>query len=164
MRIDFDHIRQKIDENKYPVIGYGTGRIVYDAENSYVIKVARNDKGIAQNKAEQRIASLDQNSVFAKIIAVSDDSKYLIMEKAEKINSISEVWKHYQVRNNRELFQLEQFRGMMSTYGLLYADLYRKDSWGLIEGRPVIIDYGFTKETRKYYFRGFNFMPNRKRK
>jgi hypothetical protein len=163
MRIDFDHIRQKIDENKYPVLGFGTGRTVYDADNGYVVKVARNKKGIVQNKAEQQISSQDEDDIFAKILAVSEDSKYLIMEKAEKVNSISEVWKYYNVHSNRELFRLEQFRGLTTKYGLLYADLYRKDSWGLVKEKPLIIDFGFTRETRKYYFQLFALMPTRNR-
>lgn len=157
MRIDFDRIRHNIEENKYPIIGVGSARIVYDAQNGYVVKAARNKRGIAQNKAEKQIEAQDHNHIFARVLAVSDDFAYLIMEKAERINSLQEVWEYYKVRSNHELFQLEEFRNLTARYNLLYADLYRKNSWGMVNQKPVIIDFGFTRETRKYYRNFFRF-------
>lgn len=161
MRIDFDRIRHNIEEKKYPVIGVGSARTVYDAQNGYVVKAARNNRGIAQNKAEKQIEAQDHNHIFAKILAVSDDFIYLIMEKAEKINSLMEIWKYYHVRNSRELFRLEEFRNLTAKYDLLYVDLFRKNSWGWVKQKPVIIDFGFTRETRRYYmnFFRFNYQP-----
>jgi hypothetical protein len=149
--IDFENIRLNIEKKSYQLVGIGTGRYVYDLDNGYVVKAARNRKGLAQNKAEYQIASTDHSHVFAKITAVSEDQKYLVMEKAEKINSLSEVWEYYHVRNNRELFRIEKFREAVRKNNLLLPDLGRKNSWGKVKGKPVIIDYGFTREVSKYY-------------
>jgi hypothetical protein len=151
MFIDFNHIKKNIEENKYSLIGAGTGRNVFDCNNGYVIKAAKNNKGIAQNKAERHISSLDQSHVFAKTLAMSEDARYLIMEKAENIRSLKEVWDYYHVRNGRELFRSDNFNDFTEKYDLLYPDLYRRTSWGIVNGKPVIIDFGYTKETRKYY-------------
>lgn len=151
MAVDFENIRVNIDQKKYRIIGLGSGRIVYDLDNGYVVKTARNRRGFAQNKAECRIASTDKTHIFARIAAVSDDCKYLIMEKADMINSLTEVWGYYHVRNNRELFRLEKFREALRNNNLLLPDLSRRNSWGKVRGKPVIIDYGFTKEVSRYY-------------
>lgn len=151
MGIDFANIKTNIEKKTYHLIGAGSGRHVYDLDNGYVVKVARNRRGLAQNKAEHQIASTNHSRIFARIVAVSEDFIFLIMEKAEKVKSITEVWSYYHVKNNRELFGIKEFRDFTKKYNLLYPDLKRSSSWGLIKGKPVIIDYGFTKEVSKYY-------------
>jgi hypothetical protein len=151
MGIDFEIIKNNIENKKYHLIGSGSGRNVYDLENGYVVKAARNKRGLVQNKAEYQIASTNPSPVFARIEAVSEDFHYLIMEKAERINSISEVWRYYSVKNHKELFHLEEFHDLAMKNNLLLADLRRSTSWGMIKGKPVIIDFGFTKEVSKYY-------------
>lgn len=149
--VDFDHISQNISKHKYRLIGSGSGRLVFDLDNGYVVKAAKNRKGIAQNKAEYKIASMKGSDLFAEITGISEDSYYLVMEKAERIKSISEIWDYYHVGSNHELFKLDLFKDFGVKYSLLYGDLCRKSSWGFINRRPKIIDYGFTKETKKYY-------------
>lgn len=156
MAIDFDKIKADIDEHKYSLIGSGSGRNVYDLDNGYVVKSAKNRRGLAQNKAEHEIATNNKSHYFAKIKGVSEDYRFLIMEKADRIKSFSEVWNYYKVRNIRELFQLEDFRDVIIKSGLLTVDLERRTSWGMIKGKPVIIDFGFTREVRRYY-NIFNF-------
>ena len=150
--VDFDNITQNIKRgNYYTVIGSGSGRIVFDMGNGYVVKMAKNKKGIAQNKAEYQIATADHSDLFAKIVTVSEGYRYLIMEKAKQIRSIAEVWKYFHVNNNRELSRLDLFQNITQKYDLLMGDLYRKTSWGFVKEKLVIIDYGFTRETKKLY-------------
>lgn len=151
MGIDFEDIKVNINNRKYQLIGKGSGRYVYDLNNGYVVKVAKNRRGLAQNDAERRIGSEDHSRIFAKIAAVSEDSHLLIMEKADRIHSIGEVWNYYHVKSNRELFRLEKFRETMNKYNLLQPDLTRRNSWGRVKGRPVIIDYGFTRDVSRFY-------------
>ncbi|HHX11997.1 MAG TPA: hypothetical protein GX731_04185, partial [Clostridiales bacterium] len=47
--IDFDSIIMNIGKGNYQFIGSGSGRRVYDLGNGYVVKVAKNNRGIAQN-------------------------------------------------------------------------------------------------------------------
>ena len=151
MEVDFNTIRSNISKTAYHIIGRGTGRTVFDLENGYVVKAAKNRKGIEQNKEEYRISNLDKNNVFAQAIALSEDYMYLIMVKAQPIKSFSVVWNYYQVKNNRQLFSLEAFNKFLPLYDLLPGDLHRISSWGVVKERPVIIDYGFTRSVRKFY-------------
>ncbi len=151
---DFDDIRSNLYRKGYPLLGWGSGRKVYDLKNGYVVKVAKNNRGIEQNKAEHHLAELDQQGIFAKVESISDDNRYLIMEKATPIRSFAEVWRYYEVRNHVQLFSLDKFQDLSKKYDLLNADLRRRSSWGLVNGKPVIIDFGFTRAVRNFYMHG----------
>jgi hypothetical protein len=149
--VDFDIVDKKIREGSLRLIGRGSGRLVFDLDNGYVVKAARNNKGLAQNKAESQIFSEENSKYLAKIFAVSEDYQFLIMEKGNKVSSLSVVRKYYNVKYNNELFHIKELRDIIIKYNLLIPDLYRTDSWGIINERPVIIDYGFTREVRRRY-------------
>lgn len=152
-KVDFDIIISNIRQKKYSFIGAGSGRSVFDLEDGYVVKVAKNMRGFAQNKVEVHISSDDRTNLFAKITDVSDDFRLLVMEKAALINHISDVWKHFEVKTKREFWGLESIQYVISEHDLLFVDLCRPVNWGMIGERPVIIDYGFTSAVkRKYYF------------
>lgn len=149
----FNQIMMNIQRGYYKYIGSGSSRQVFDLGSGYVIKVAKNEAGIAQNESECMISYYDKSDLFAKVVQVSNDFRFLVMEKADKIDSITEVWKFFDVRSKSELFNLKELRKILNNYNLLLSDLSRKSSWGMINGRPVIIDYGFTREVcERYYF------------
>jgi len=152
MRIDFEQIKSNIRHGAYKSIGSGSGRRVFDLDNGYVVKVAKNKKGLAQNEAEYQISSTSTSALFAKILQVSEDYRMLIMQKAETIKHISEVWEYFDVESNKELYNVGEIRYISSEYNLLMADLYRPVNWGRINSRPVIIDFGFTRRVRKKYY------------
>ena len=152
MKFNFELIRLNIKKNIYRLIGSGSGRNVFDLENGYVVKVAKNRRGFAQNKAEHQIALNNDSTVFAKILQVSEDFELLIMEKADKVESISEVWRYFHVKSNSELYHLEELKHISAKYDLILKDLGRPVNWGKINERPVIIDYGFTRRVKNKYY------------
>lgn len=151
MRFDTDQIISNIEKRQYRYIGAGTGRKVYDLENGYVAKLAMNFKGVAQNKAEFGIASGSRCRLFARVLLVSRDYSLLIMERADRVYSMSEVRQYFNVRNNKELFQLKEFRDII-TYELSMAELCRPVNWGMIRNKPVIVDFGFTRDVKERYY------------
>jgi hypothetical protein len=155
IKANFDQIILDIKKGTYQCIGSGSGRRVFDLNNGYVVKVAKNNRGVAQNEAEYRIASENNTNIFAKIAQVSENYNMLIMEKSEPVKNISEVWKSFHVRSNRELFQQEELKDMCSKHNLLLIDLCRPVNWGKIKERSVIIDYGFTRSVKRKYYMPF---------
>ena len=155
--IDFDIIILNIRKGNYRYIGSGSGRRVFDLGNGYVVKVAKNKRGIAQNEAEHHISSSDHSNIFAKTIKVSADFRMLIMEKAVRIKDFSEVRKYFNVNSNRELFELEVIQSVFTNHNLLLNDLYRIVNWGMVNDHPVIIDYGFTQRVKRKYYSPFSF-------
>ena len=92
MFIDFNDIMFGLRNGRYVYIGSGSSREVYDLENGYVVKVAKNKAGIEQNRAEYYISANDSSGIFAKVIEASNDYGLLIMRKAKKIKDIRFVW------------------------------------------------------------------------
>ncbi|WP_315076759.1 hypothetical protein [uncultured Clostridium sp.] len=152
MIIAFNQIMLNIERGYYRYIGSGSSRKVFDLGNGYVIKVAKNRAGIAQNKSEYKISSNDYSDLFAKVIKASNNFNLLIMQKAIKIYNISYVLKYFNVRSKNQLLNSKELQNIKRNYNLLLSDLGRKSSWGIINGRPVIIDYGFTREVQKMYY------------
>jgi hypothetical protein len=148
----FKRIMFNIKRGYYRYIGSGSSRDVFDLGNGYVIKAAKNKAGIAQNEAEYNISYNDNSGLFAEVVDVSNNFKLLIMEKADKIYNISDVCKYFNVRSKGELLKLEELRNISRNYNLILNDLKRKSSWGMINGRPIIIDYGFTRDVRARYY------------
>lgn len=148
----FNNIMFNINNGYYRYISSGSSRDVFDLKNGYVIKIAKNMAGIAQNQYEYFISYYDNSNLFAKVVNVSDDFYFLIMEKADKIDNISDVFKYFNVSSKRELFQLKELQNIKKKYNLLLGDFNRKSNWGIIKGRPVIIDYGFTREVSERYY------------
>ena len=148
----FRRIASNISKGGYRFIGKGSGRVVFDLGNGKVVKAARNIKGIAQNFEEFRIAIADDSSLFARVWDVSEDYRFLIMDKAERIRDISQIWDYFRVGSNSELYQVQRIRDVAEKYNLLINDFGRAVNWGEIGGRPMIIDYGFTRQVRKRYY------------
>lgn len=157
----FKAISRNIKRGNYRYIGKGSGRIVYDLGNGKVVKAAKNRRGIAQNIEEYNIALVDHSSLFARVIAVSDDYRFLIMEKANRIRDISFVWKYFHVGSNDELYQVNIIKDISEKYELLVRDLGRTVNWGQINGRPVVIDYGFTRQVRIRYYNKVSGRPGK---
>src|ERR1035437_429968 len=86
-------------------IGSGTGRIVYDIDGQKVLKLAKNNKGIAQNAEESRIGrDYYIANIVTEVFESADDDNWLISEKAKKVNE------------NR----IKQLTGIPSLLGLYY--------------------------------------------
>lgn len=137
---------------KYRYIGSGSSRKVFDLGNGYVLKVAKNKAGIAQNKMEYKISLTDSSNLFAKVIQASENFNALIMEKADKITDFSYVCSYFKAENILEVLTLKEFQNLYYRYNLLLNDLCRTSSWGIINEKPVVIDYGFTREIKERYY------------
>jgi len=80
--------RKKIDyaNQNLRKIGTGSGRIAYDIDGIKVFKLAKNQKGIAQNEVEEQAARYkDYDDILTNIYESADDSTWLVAEKAKKI-------------------------------------------------------------------------------
>lgn len=152
MFIFSNEIMLGIRQGKYKYIGDGSGRVVFDMKNGYVVKVAKNMAGIAQNKAEYKISKNDNSRIFAEVVQASNDYYFIIMKKAEKVNNMYYVWLYFNAWNERDFLRRYEIQEVRNKYNLLLGDLKKKSSWGIVDGKAVIIDYGFTKEVRDKYY------------
>ena len=63
-------------------ISSGSSRIVYEVDNDKVLKLAKNNKGIAQNNNEVELGTSNYFSCFADVYEYDDDGLWLEMQKA----------------------------------------------------------------------------------
>ena len=75
--------------SKYYKIGSGSSRIVWALDKNTVIKMAKNEKGIAQNLAELRVFEKSPERV-AKIKWYHPKGYYLIVERCTSLNRFLE--------------------------------------------------------------------------
>ena len=162
--------RKKYAEKNLEHLSSGSARIVYKASDGTIIKMAKNDKGIAQNKAEanpkmtskflNEIISHAKNHAwiqthFLKKIHVSQFKKMTGLDFNDFGDSIRYGLKD--VSGNTDKEKPESFDKVSKSdiykemhrigekFKLMPGDLARISSWGTKDGRPVLIDAGLTK-------------------
>lgn len=73
--------RLKFAKEKLKLIGSGSARIVFALERDKVLKIAKDERGIEQNKVEINI-SKEKNKLFTGIFDYADDLSWIVAEYA----------------------------------------------------------------------------------
>lgn len=152
MLISYNSIMFNVKRGAYKYLGEGSSRKVFDLNNGYVVKIAKNMAGVEQNRIEYMISEDDNSNLLAKVVQASNNYDFIIMRRARKVKDILDVWDYFNVTSKNEFLDLPELKRLKIKYNLLLNDLNKKTSWGTISGRPVIIDYGFTKRVRERYY------------
>ncbi|QNU68516.1 hypothetical protein EHE19_009000 [Ruminiclostridium herbifermentans] len=156
MGYDYNKIILNIKNGKHSRLGIGSSRIVYDLNDGFVVKIAKDIRGIFQNEAEHKTYLSHKSVLFAEVIDISEDNRFLIMPKAERIKNINTVLRYYRVKSIKSLFYKDKLIiSDIHENNLSRNDLYRVSSWGLINNVPLIIDYGLTHNIFKKFY-GYN--------
>jgi len=171
------NIDEKIDiaNYYYEKIAEGSSRIVYLTDNDTVIKIAKNDKGIAQNKAELLVKD---NCKYINAVIDSDGKYWLEAKYLKQLNSsdfeklvgisfykfskclnfaLNEVSdsNHPKPDYLDEVKDLDIFKELVKIgkkYKIMPGDMIRISSYCQSNGYPVLIDFGMTKDVfYKYY-------------
>ncbi|MBE5960327.1 MAG: hypothetical protein E7256_02900 [Lachnospiraceae bacterium] len=141
---DFDGMLYKLQHNRLRFLGAGSSRKVFDIGDGYVVKVAKNYRGLNQNQMEYMIFDNENTKILTPVLAISEDNRFLIMKKGDRIRNFYPVLQYYEARNMRELTSRPVFQMLTTKYMLAGGDLVRTSSWGIVNGVPMLIDYGFS--------------------
>lgn len=163
------------------LLGEGQGRLVYRLGNGKVLKVAKNDGGIGQNQAEATVcsSSADVVSLFPKTFEQSPAGFWILVEEAQPMTEeafrtlTGLTWKMFwsalkgafsnkasnvtpQDQQNYAQASANQFFARVvkaiRDCGYEPGDIAKLDSWGIVGGKAVIIDSGFTEAVNKTYY------------
>lgn len=162
--------RKKYAERNLKHLSSGSSRIVYLTSNKTVIKLAKNDKGIAQNKAEtnpkmkskfiNKVLGHSKHYVWVEVdyldkITEKDFKKMTGIEfedfdKAIRygLKSVSGNTDKDKPNNFKEVEKSKIYKEMKelgSKFRLMPGDLAKISSWGTKNDAPVLIDAGLTK-------------------
>lgn len=154
MDYNYQDILNKIKNGEYRLIGLGSCRRVFSMNNGYVVKMAKDIRGIEQNKTEYDIYSSSNSRLFAEIPYISEDNRLLVMARAKRIRKMRTVYSYYKVNNINSLLKVNNLHADLKNNDLGTGDLRRASSWGFINGTPVIIDYGLTHNLFRKYYKG----------
>lgn len=149
-------------DSKFEFLGEGISRKVYNLNDKYVIKVAKDREGLYQNKVEHYVYTRINTkyiSYLAKIACYTP--RILIMQKAipltkdykEKFINV------FTFNNSKDL--LDDLCFIADKYYLFYEDLISASSWGLINEKYVLIDYGCTSPFGDMFYEMEFFMNSK---
>jgi hypothetical protein len=163
--------RKEYSEKNLKHLSSGSSRIVYSSPDDTVIKLAKNDKGIAQNKAE---CNSDMKSKFLnEVVSHAKDYSWMETHYLDKIttkkfeemtdlnfddfgeciryglrdvsgNTDKEKPKNFDKVKESEIYK--EMKRIGERFKLMPGDLARISSWGTKDGRPILIDAGLTKD------------------
>lgn len=163
-------------EKKLKHLSSGSSRAVYLTPHNTVIKLAKNDKGIDQNKAESKIKvkskyinkvlNYDLNFIWIEVNLLKK-IKPTEFEEMTGINfkdfgkSIEYALKELdntklkKPKNYDDIYKISFFKDIVKIckkYKLLPGDIERISSWGIKDKTPVLIDAGFTMKIYKKHY------------
>ena len=183
---DFKKLKSFSNKQKYAKekllgkLGAGSARAVFKIDDEKVLKVAVNEKGIAQN--EQEAEGYKQNyDILARVFDVDKDDMWLEMELAKKVTksrfktltgvSLDDLQAYLIYRDRGSRFidkdliaKLDEngfIQDLMSFVGdydySIPGDFARASTYGevLRDGKPkiVVIDFGLSKDVLDTYYR-----------
>jgi hypothetical protein len=176
-KLETYNARKKYAEDNLKHLSSGSSRIVYETKKGTIIKLAKNDKGIAQNKAE---ANPEMKSKYLnEIIKSADNHSWIETHYLDKISpkdfkkmtgldfedfgqSIRYGLRHVsgnidknKPKNFDEVAKSEIYKEMKeigNKFHLMPGDIARISSWGVKNKHPVLIDAGLTKEVFEDFY------------
>lgn len=168
--------RIKYAEKNLKHLSSGSSRVVYQLQDGSILKLAKNDRGLAQNKVE---GNSEMNSLYLnKLIKKAKNHAWInvpflnkITEKEfenltglnfkefgkaisyglKEVSGVEEVEpKNFKNISNSKIYK--ELDKLGKKFKLMPGDMARISSYGEKDGRPILIDAGLTKEIfDKYY-------------
>lgn len=175
---DIREFKERIEfaKDHWEFLGEGSSRTAFQINENLIIKVAHNDKGVAQNKVEM---SPDvQRECVNNAVVADAEGKWIIFHSTEELNK--EKFKElvgftfetfmnalfYAMNNEsdkwsepREFAEIKChplflcLANLVFNSQLLIGDLDKISSWGILNGKPVLRDAGLDKDTFKKYYK-----------
>lgn len=169
--------RKEYAEKNLEHLSSGSSRIVYLTAGKTIVKLAKNDKGLAQNKAE---SNPEMKSKFLnEVISHAKNDSWMETHYLDKIttkdfeemtglnfddfgesiryglknvsgNTDKEKPENFDEVEKSEIYK--EMKKIGEKFKLMPGDLARISSWGTKDGRPVLIDAGLTKDVFSEFY------------
>jgi hypothetical protein len=168
-KLDTHKARFEYAEKHLDHLSSGSSRVIYTFNNKKeVLKLAKNDRGLAQNKAEAKIKSKFINKTTKSdpkgIWKISPYANKVSEKEFEKISKISfedfgkaleyglqaiSSDKEKKPKNFEKVSKTDLYKEIVNVSKenkLLPGDLSRISSWGEIDNKLILLDAGLTRE------------------
>lgn len=170
--------RIEFAKNNFKHLSSGSSRIVYDYKPGLILKLAKNEKGLQQNSTEAD-GFIQQNykNIIANVIDSDPDDKWMIVQKADKISPLTfETLTNIPFKlycdyisfrlDNKSKKENDPSKGKLSdndfindildmavNFSMPAGDLARISSYGEVENKVVLTDYGLTNQIYDDYYK-----------
>ena len=161
-------------------IAQGSARVIFEIDDETVLKLAKNAKGIAQNEVERSLSNdyMVPEDIIAKVSEEDERDRWVVMERAKKIGKVRfrqlmdgvdiADFYHYVINAiGPQAFRVEpdveekldeneftqDIIEMIQNFDLEPGDFQRPSSFGEIDGRLVLTDYGLNKEVYRQHYK-----------
>jgi hypothetical protein len=169
--------RKKYAEKNLKHLSSGSSRIVYLTPAKTVLKLAKNDRGLAQNKAEANPKM--RSKYLNKILGHAKNDSWIEVDYLDKITtkdfekmtgldfddfgeslryglkSVSENSDKEKPDGFEKIEKSKIYKDMKDLgkkWKLMPGDLARISSWGTKDGKPILIDAGLTKDVFEEFY------------
>lgn len=159
--------RLKLADEYFEMLGEGSSRCVYDIGDA-ILKIAKNDKGLAQNLEETRVAA--QRFCTNRVLFADPNGKWHVMAKTKKMTrkdfkkatdmdfddftacltyKLNDEGNYKIPTSYKKICENPFFRDVVQLVidcGLQLGDLRKINSWGKYDNKVVLTDTGLTRE------------------
>jgi len=176
-KLETYNARKKYAERNLEHLSSGSARIVYLTPDKTIVKLAKNDKGIAQNKAESNPKM--KSSYLNKIISCAKNYAWCETHYLDKItekdfekmtgldfeefgdairyglkemsgNTDKKKPKNFDEVSKSDIYK--EMKDIGQKFKLLPGDMARISSWGTKDGKPILIDAGLTRDIFEEFY------------
>jgi len=169
--------RKDYAEKNLERLSSGSSRLVYLTPEKTVLKLAKNDKGLAQNKAEANPKM--KSKYLNKVLGCAKNYSWMETQYLDKINekefeemtglkfedfdeAISYGLQNVSGNTGKEKPEnfdevsksdiYKELKGIGQQFKLMPGDMGRISSWGVKDGNPILIDAGLTKDVFEDFY------------
>ncbi|SKA77578.1 hypothetical protein SAMN05443428_10240 [Caloramator quimbayensis] len=132
-------------QRSFPYLGEGISRAVFAVNNDYVVKVAKDLDGDYQCKVEYYVYT-HTNKILKDYLCPIVWYKRGMIAMPRAIPLSYYIREPYidisKVRSDRNSY--EDLIRLSNKFNLLFEDIVSTSSWGILNNRMVLIDYGCT--------------------
>lgn len=169
--------------SNWPRLASGSARVIFDYAPGLILKVAKNDKGIAQNMVERDyLIQSSYKDIIAQIKEEDTEDKWIIVERAQKVtpsqfkalagfdikdlNTYLINWsakmkgRHLTYTQSEDVKQkiddsplVQDLLDMVGNFDMETGDFGRISSWGIVDNRLVLTDYGLTHSIYEEHYK-----------
>lgn len=132
-------------ERNFVYIGEGISRATFAISEDFVAKFATCLDGIDQCKLEYKIfKNCSRNFRKHLCPVIWHRSGMIVMRRAKPLTEITDIPTVDINRMGFDKRSMKELKHIIKKYNLLYEDILATSSWGELDNRPVLIDYGCT--------------------
>lgn len=152
------HLSNKQIESEFLYLGEGIARKVFAIDDEYVIKIAKGVDGFFQNQVENYVYKNVNNTLLSYLCPiVAFHPRIILMKRAKPLSKFNHNKRINLNTIREEKNSATDLSYLADRYYLYYNDIISSSSWGELNKKNVLIDYGCTSVTGdRYYGRLFH--------